>query len=208
MEGTIVSFHHRKGPKMDQSSKQWHDENARLMQKAADGDIEAFVRLFQRFAPLLMHLFIKRGADINSAEDLVQKIFTHLWQQRKNYRPESSFETYLFSIARHILSKEIRQSHKIKGLRSEKQTDSDGGTYNNLSQPEAELYLQELTEFIEESKAKLTEKQQDALQASQEPDSDLHEILEELGCSKGVYKNRLKRARQCLKEYLTQFFTD
>jgi RNA polymerase sigma-70 factor (ECF subfamily) len=192
---------------MDRSSKVPLDENARLMLKVAEGDIESFDRLFQRLAPLLMHLFVRRGADLNSADDLAQKIFIHLWRQRKSFRGESSFETYLFSIARHTLHKEIRQTRKIAKISSKKQKDFDENTYNTLSRPEAEFYLQELINALEAAKAKLTEKQFQALEAAQEPDIDLHKVLEELGCSKGVYKSRLKRARKRLRELLAPFFT-
>jgi RNA polymerase sigma-70 factor (ECF subfamily) len=193
---------------MSQDPKTPLDENARLMQKVAEGEIEAFDRLYQRFAPLLMHLFVRRGASRNSAEDFVQKIFIHLWRQRKNYRQESSFETYLFSIARHTLHKEIRQTRKIAKISSKKQKDFDENTYNTLSRPEAEFYFQELTDALEAAKAKLTGEQFQALEAAQEPDIDLHKVLEELGCSKGAYKSHLKRARKRLRELLAPFFTD
>ncbi len=198
----------RKGHKMDQSSKQPLDENARLMQKADDGDYEAFDRLFQRLAPLLMHLFVKWGVDLNSAEDLVQKIFAHLWEQRKRFRLEYSFEAYLYSIARNTLYEEIRQSHKIAKTRSKKQTVSDEDIYKTFSQPEAELYLQELIEALEAAKAKLTDKQLQALEFSHEPNIDLHKVLEEFGWSVEAYKSHLKRARKRLRELLAPFFTD
>ena len=187
---------------MNQDSKKPLDENARLMLKAADGDIEAFKRLYQRYAPLLRQLFVIRGVNRNTADDFVQKIFASLWQQRKNYRPESSFETYLFSIARNTLYSQIRQSHRITGISSKKQTDSHEDTYNALSQPEAEFYFQELTDALEVAEAKLTAEQRKALQASQEPDIPSNKVLEELGCSKRAYKSRLKRARKRLRELL------
>lgn len=189
---------------MDKSPKQPVDENARLMRKAADGDKEAFRILYQRYAPLMMYWFLRRGVDRNSADDLVQKIFTCLWQQRKNYRPESSFETYLFSIARHILSKEIRQSHKNNRISLKKQPVSDEGKYNHLTQPEAEFYFKELTEALEAAKAKLTDKQFQALQAT---DVSLDKMLEELGCSQRAYKGLIKRGRKRLLEFLAPFFT-
>ena len=193
---------------MDQSSKQRHDENVRLMRKVADGDIDAFKRLYQRYAPLLIQFFIIRGVDSNSADDFVQKIFTSLWQQRKNYYVASSFETYLSSIARNTLNKEIRQSSKIVGTNSKKHQLSDGDTYNILSRPEADFYFQELSDALETAKAKLTDEQLQALDASQVPDIAFHKALEELGCSKGAYKKRLKRARKRLRELLAPFFTD
>jgi len=178
------------------------------MRMVAEGDIESFDRLFQRLAPLLMHLFVRRGVARNSAEDFVQKIFIHIWQQRKSFRGESSFETYLFSMTRNTLNKEIRQSRKIAKKSSKKRTDFDENTYNTLSQPEAEFYFQELTDAIEASKAKLTDEQFQAMEAAQEPDIDLHKLLEKLGCSKGAYKSHLKRARKRLRELLAPFFTD
>ena len=193
---------------MNQDSKLPLDENARLMRKAADGDIDAFKRLYQSFAPLLKQFFVIRGVDRNSAEDFVQKIFTCLWQQRKSFRGESSFETYLSSIAIHTLNKEIRQSHKNAELSSKKHPESDEDTYNILSQPEAEFYFQELTDAIEAAKPKLTDEQFQALQAAQEPDIDFQKALEELACSKGAYKSRLNRARKRLRALLAPFFTD
>ena len=190
---------------MNQDSKKPLDENARLMLKAADGDIEAFKRLYQRYAPLLWQLFVIRGVNRNTADDFVQKIFASLWQQRKNYRPESSFETYLFSIARNTLYSQIRQSHRIAGIISKKQTDSHEDTYNALSQPEAEFYFLELTDALDAAKAKLTDEQQLALQASQEPDIAFNKVLEELKCSKEAYKSHLKRARKRLREFLAPF---
>ena len=127
---------------MDQSSKLPLDENVRLMRKAADGDIEAFKRLHQRFAPVLKQFFVIRGVKDNSADDLVQKIFTDIWQQRKSYRVESSFDAYLYSIARNTLYQEIRRSRRINGKSLKKRPKFEADTHKMLSQPEAELYFQ------------------------------------------------------------------
>jgi RNA polymerase sigma-70 factor (ECF subfamily) len=193
---------------MDKSPKQQHDENARLMLKAADGDIGAFNRLFQRYAPLLMYLFVKWGVDLNSAEDFVQKIFSSLWEQRKQFHLESSFEAYLYSMARNALYGEIRKSHKITKVIPKKQSYSDEGIYKALSQPEDELYLEELIEALEASKAKLTDEQLEALEISQDPDIDLHKTLKELGLSYGAYKGLIERARKQIREHLDPIFLE
>ena len=193
---------------MNQDSKKPLDENARLMRKAADGDIDAFNRLYQRLAPLLMQFFVIRGVDSNSADDFVQKIFTCLWQQRKSFHAESSFEAYLHSAARNTLYNEIRRSRRITELSSKKQPVCDGGMYKTLSQPEAKFHLLELTEALETAKTKLTTEQLQALDASQVPNITFHKALEELGCSKEAYRKRLKRARNRLRELLAPFFPD
>ena len=193
---------------MNQDSKLPLDENAGLMRKAADNDIEAFMRLYQNNAPLLQQFFVIRGVDRSSADDLVQKVFIRLWEKRGSFHGESSFEAYLFGIARNTLNNEIRRSRTIAGLNSKKHQESDGDTDNNLSQPEAKLYLQELTDAIEAAKTKLTDRQYQALEFSQASEVPLSKILEELGCSKGAYKSRLERARKRLRKFLAPFFID
>jgi len=193
---------------MDQSFKKPLDENTGLKRETADGDFEVFNRLYQKFAPLLKQFFLKRGADSDTADDLVQKIFTSLWQQRKNYPLESAFEEYLYRMARNTLYQEIRRSHRVTGISSKKHPKSDGDTGNILTQPEAELYLQELTEALKAAKAELTDEQQQALESFQDQDIALDKTLEKLGCSKEAYKKRLKRARQQMREFLAPFFTD
>ena len=193
---------------MDKNLECSYNENTRLMLKVAEDDIEAFRHLHQRLAPLMMHMFVKRGVGINSAEDLTQKTFMHLWHKRKNYRVLASFEAFLFGITRNILYNEIRRSRKMTRLSSNKKPVSDEDIYKTLSHPEAELYLKELTEALETAKAKLTEAQCQALQVAQDMDIDFQKALKEIGCSKEAYTKRLKRARDRIKENLASFFTD
>ena len=189
---------------MDKGSKKPLDENARLMLKVANDDIEAFERLYKRFAPLLMHLFIKWGVSSDSAEDLVQKVFVNLWQQRKRYRSGYSFEAYLNSIARNTLYKEIRRSRRI----NKRSLNHEVNAHNILSQPEAELYLKELSEAIDAAKTKLTKEQKQALDAYQDRNIELDKMLKKLDYSKEAYKSHLKRARKQLRKSLASFLTD
>ncbi|MBN2312933.1 MAG: sigma-70 family RNA polymerase sigma factor [Sedimentisphaerales bacterium] len=197
---------------MTRSSNPTLDENARLMRRVAEDDLEAFESLYQRCAPALVRLFTKglrstssgQGLDLDSAEDLVQKVFSSLWRQRKSFRGESSFETYLFSMAKRILNKELRQFRESAETNVKERSDF----YSGLTQPEAEIYLQEMIDALEAAKAKLTAGQRQALDISQKGDVYLDKILEELGCSHKVYKSRLKRARKRLKELLAPFLED
>jgi len=182
---------------MSRNSKSPLDESDKLMRKVAEGDSEAFKSLYHSFAPILRQLFVSRGANLASSDDFIQKIFTYLWERRKDFRGESSFETYLISIARHTLNKEIKQSRKTAetGLKGRPGFDGDF----SLSQPEYEFYLKEMAEALERAKAKLTAKQRQALGASQE-------AYEKPGCFDGAFRSRLKRARSRLWELMALFF--
>ena len=140
------------------------DNIAELLRKAADGDVEAFDCLYRGFAPPVRHFFARHGVARARCEDLAQNVFARLWEKREDFRADSSFETYLFSIAKNTLSKEIRRSHRIEtGLKNHAQR--CGRPHNGLSDPEAELYIRELKAAVREATGKLTERQRQALDA-------------------------------------------
>ncbi len=89
------------------------DEGTKLMRKVVNSDFEAFGCLYYKFCPVLRRLFTNWEDYYTLSDNFIQKIFTLLWEQRKNFRGESSFLTYLLSIARHISHEEIRQFRKI-----------------------------------------------------------------------------------------------
>ena len=196
------------GAKMDQSSNKPLDEDTMLKREAADDNIKAFKHLHQEYAPRLRNFFIKRGANKELADDLVQKIFASLWQRHKNNIKEDYFEAYLYNMARNTLYNEIRLSKKMAGIKSIKHPEFGIPAHRMLSQPEAVLYLKELNEALEKAKTGLTNEQYQALQIAQDPDIDFHRELEELGWPIEAYKSHLKRARKKIREYLKRMLSE
>jgi len=187
---------------MDSNSKIQLDENTRLIQKVADDDAEAFNCLYRKFSPVLRRFLANWDGHYTSADGLIQEIFTRLWEQRKNFRAESSFKTYLFSIARHTLNEEKRQFGRIAKINLKKHSAFDSGSCNGLSQPEAEFYLNELAAAFEKAKSKLTDEQRQALELFHATDIPFYKASKTVGCSDEALKNRLKRARGRLRELL------
>lgn len=187
---------------MDSNSRIQLDENTRLMQKVSDEDAEAFNCLYRKFSPVLRRFLANWDGHYVSADDLIQKIFTRLWEQRKNFRAESSFQTYLFSIARYTLNEEERQLRRFAKINLKKHSGFDLDSCNGLSQPESEFYLNELAAAFEEAKSRLTNEQRQALELFHATDIPFCEASKMLGCSHEALKSRLKRARKQLRELL------
>ena len=74
-----------------------------------------------------------------------------------------------------------------------------------MSQPETELYIKELTTVLKEVRAKLTAKQQQALELSQAIDTSLHKTSQKLSCTPEALRCRLMRARKRSRELLMSF---
>lgn len=191
-----------------QKSQVPDDGNVELMRKAARGHREAFACLYGRFGPKLKRLLAGGGISSPLREDLVQNIFTDLWERRKEYRTQASFEAYLFAIARNALRNELRRACRVAGIDLESRSEYSGDPHHGLSQPEAELHIKELAAAVEEARAKLTEMQRQALDAATAADIPSSKVLEELGCSYGAFRKRLQRARKRMRELLAPLLED
>lgn len=179
------------------------DEATELMRKVANGNVDAFDRLYNEFCPILRRLFAKCDHRYMSLDDFIQEVFTRLWQQRKNYRGTSCFLTYLLGIARYTLNEKMRQSYKMARMGNLEELASFSlDSHDDLSQPEAKLYIKELTAALKEAKAKLTAKQRQVLELSQATETSLNKASQKLGCSPEALRCRLKRARKRSRELL------
>ncbi|MEK7448543.1 MAG: RNA polymerase sigma factor [Planctomycetota bacterium] len=72
----------------------------------------AFTELIHRYERPLLNFFRRMGADIHSAEDGVQETFIRLFNYRKEYQPKARFTTFLYTLARHVWSDEIRRAKR------------------------------------------------------------------------------------------------
>lgn len=188
---------------------QWLDEEAaELMRKAAEGNYEAFVRLYPKLVPELRHFFAEQGVDPELCDELVQRIFVSLWENRAHLPAKPSFEAYLFAMARNIFHNEMRRRRQI----SEKSRASRSGytekPHNALSEPEARLHSEELREAIEKALDKLTEEQRQALETINTTDISFCWSSEKSKCSHEAHKGRLKRARKKLRKLLAHMCPD
>ena len=190
------------------NSKGPEEENAELMRKVAGGDTGAFVRLYLSFVPEMRRFFAKHGADRELCDDLVQQIFVELWAKCADFPNDSSFEKYLFHFANNTLNKELRRARRRAEFDLKALPHKNDDSNHALSEPENWLYAKELIAAIERAKAKLTDKERQALEASQEMDASFRELSKQIGCSYTAFMGRLQRARKRMREQLECFLDD
>jgi len=69
----------------------------------------AFRSLFNRYYEPLYYFFLNRIQFDELAKDFVQDVFTRLWQNRANLKPEFAIKSYLFRTAQNILIDHYRK---------------------------------------------------------------------------------------------------
>jgi RNA polymerase sigma-70 factor (family 1) len=121
---------------------------SKLIISLSKGNILAFNTLFKEYSVRLYHFsygFLKSKSD---AEEIVQEVFTKIWQKRGELRYELSFKSYLFTIAFNAIKKHYRTKAQISkymaSTASGKQdnTTSESINYNSLFKHVNELINQ------------------------------------------------------------------
>jgi RNA polymerase sigma-70 factor (ECF subfamily) len=74
-------------------------EDHDLVERARDGDADAFELLVRQHAPQLYRLLVRMVGDATAAEDVAQECFVRAWRALPRFRGESKFSTWLYRIA-------------------------------------------------------------------------------------------------------------
>lgn len=83
-----------------------------LMSQVKAGNHEAFAELVQRYQQSLLNFFCRMGAHREEAEDLTQETFLRLYAYHPRYHPSARFNTFLFTLARHVWADNVRKLKK------------------------------------------------------------------------------------------------
>jgi RNA polymerase sigma-70 factor (ECF subfamily) len=80
------------------------------MERAQQGDAEAYRALLDEIAPVLRSFLARRVRDHASLPDVHQDALVALHRARNTYEPGRSFDAWFFAIARHVSVSHFRRS--------------------------------------------------------------------------------------------------
>ena len=80
-----------------------YDSDEQLMLGYQSGELKAFETLYHRHKAAVYRFILRHGIDNNSAEELLQDIWSSVIKGRINYQPKAKFTTWLYQIARNRL---------------------------------------------------------------------------------------------------------
>lgn len=78
-------------------------------------DRQAFIALFEHFAPRLKGFLISGGAGLEQVDEIVQEVMLVVWRRAGSYRPDrAAVSTWIFTIARNRRIDRIRRTRRPK----------------------------------------------------------------------------------------------
>lgn len=187
-----------------QRQRQGNDLNeAEAIEKAKQGDAEAFQALYDRHKRRVYSLCLRMTANIAEAEDLTQEAFLQLYRKIATFRGESAFSTWLHRLSVNVVLMHLRK----KSLPVVSLEETTGGSEEDT--PKKDFGADDLALAGSIDRLQL-QKAVDDLPPGYRTIFVLHdvegyehnEIAQIVGCSIGNSKSQLHKARMKLRDLL------
>ena len=175
-----------------------------LIQQFYKSDQEALNVLFTRHKEGLFNFALRLAGNRADAEDAVSQAFVAVCERKYQPRPQASFKTWLYTVARNACLSKFRIQNKIMSLWFKKDADQAASIDVMDSSPIAheQLSQKETMVIIQQAIAKLPVEQKEALLLREYHGFSYEEIAQVLDCSMNKVKILIFRARGMLKDML------
>lgn len=173
-------------------------DDVELLQRWRDGDAAAGSDLFERHFDALCRFFRNKVTSGDGVDDLIQRTFLALVEHRDQFRGESSFRTYLFTVARHELFAHLKRTGREQSRFDplEQSMHDRGPTPTNVVAQKKEQRL--LLEALRRVPVEL----QIVLELYYWEDLPAPELARVLDVPEGTVRTRIRRGRQLLEQRL------
>lgn len=154
-----------------------------------DGSPAAFRQLYTDYGPRLYGFCKRFGLTPEDAREIVQETFIRIWEHRADLRIDSSFNTYLFTIAKNLMYNGLRRAaYWEKYLR-----DVSAQGHSSVVVPDS-TDERELQRLIGEAVLQLPERCRQIFWKSRYEGFSNQQIAEQLAISKSTVENQLNKA--------------
>jgi len=174
------------------------NNETQLVKELAKGNLLAFNTLYNQYSGRLYRFSLGYLKTVEEAEELVQEVFTIIWERRTDLKAELSFRAFLFTIAFNIIRKHFRtKAYLLHYFESQAVPEGDMGTSQSVT-------YDSLKQCITELVARLPARCKEIFIKSRFEGLTIREIAQELGISHKTVENQLTEALRFLRTHLNR----
>lgn len=167
-----------------------------------DGHEEAYKKLFYTYFEPLTYFANKYLNDLELSKDLVQMVFSHIYEKRSELKINSSLKSYLYQ------SITNRSLNEIKSRKVHDKHHEDIKNRSDVSYDEQSIELNELESKINSVVNGLPDQCQRIFKLSRFDHKSNQEIADELGISKRTVETQISKALKILRQSLALFLLE
>lgn len=168
-----------------------------LLERLKDGDMLAFDAIYKQYFARLYGFILKIIKQESDAEEIVQQVFVKIWESHITINTNSSFDSYLFTIAYNntvsLLRKRVNEKKYLEHLQSIQQIESS----SNIIE---EIHFKEIKNNFQKLISQLTPRQREIYYLSREEELTYSEIANKLNISVNTVENHMAKALSFIKK--------
>lgn len=176
--------------------------NKDLLDLIQKDDKVAFYQLYERYCRKLYAFTLKYIKRKEDAEEIVQEIFIRIWEHRNTIDINSSFESFLFTIAYNVNISFLRKkSYELKYIEYLKSIQH----IENADDLVEKIHFNDLNDKIQSLLNKLTPRQREIFKLSREKGLSHGEIAKILNISVNTVKKHMANILAYLKSHIDKY---
>ena len=169
------------------------ENEALLVRNLSKGNLLAFNTLYKAYSGCLYRFALGYLKSEAETEELVQEVFTRIWEKRSDLKEELSFKSFLFTIAFNIIRKNFRtKAYLFEYFKTRISDDIDMKTSQKITYDSLYQYI---TELINQ----LPERRKEIFIKSRLEGLCIKEIAEKLKISHKTVENQLTEALKFIR---------
>ena len=180
------------------------EKQRKILLAVQSGSEKAYKELYEQWVSRLYRFVFQYLKSKDASEDVVQETFLRIWSNRANLNPDTSFKSYLFTIAYHFLLKEIRR--QLNNPLMEDYVDYLNRLSTETIEVESLMCYDQFVEALEKGKQYLSPRQRTIFEMNKEYGMSIPEISEKLSITNQVTRNQLCMALKILRVELRQYY--
>jgi RNA polymerase sigma-70 factor (ECF subfamily) len=171
-------------------------EDARLLEAVADGDRQAFERLYHLYFPRLTRFLNRATRNLQLIEEIVNDTMLVVWRKAPSWDASCKVSTWIFAIAwRRALKAVHGRDEPVEATPDLIEASPD-------SQPEARFALLRQHQALDAALGALSLEQRTVVQLTYFHDMGYADIADVMGCPENTVKTRMFHARRRLATLL------
>ncbi len=183
-----------------------------LVERAKQGDKAAFAQLVNTYSDRIYNLALRILRKKEDAEDVLQETFLTVLEKLNTFDGRSSFFTWIYRIATNASLMRLRKKKVVfqeLNDHSDFQENVESRVFIDWTQdPAANVFTGEVKSKIDEAINKLSDIYRSVFVLRDIEGLSIKETSAILGITEENVKIRLRRARQFLRDYLSDYFDE
>jgi len=165
-----------------------------LVNQVRNGNLQAFRLLYDKYSLKVYHFSKKYLQEKQDAEDVLNEVFLKIWENRETLKSDTSFQSYLFTIAYNNIRKRY-----LKKSREQRYVHEFAAEYlTSTTQNEEELDYKRFVQKFRKLANELPERRREIFLLRYQQELKNGEIAQRLSLSEQFVKNQLSIARKFL----------